>query len=263
MLRPRLIPSLLIQNEGLVKTVNFGDPTYVGDPVNAVRTFNEKGVDELIVTDIDATRQGREPNYELIANLANECRMPLCYGGGVTTADEVDRIISLGVEKVAIGAAAVEQPDLISRAAQRVGSQSIVAVIDVKTTGVMRRPEVMIRNGEKRTKLAPAELAATVEAQGAGEVLVNSIDRDGTMRGYDLKLAARIRDAVDIPLTILGGAGSLEHVSQLYAEHGVIGAAAGSLFVFKGKYRAVLINYPDASSKESLMERAKHAAQGG
>jgi len=259
-LRPRLIPCLLVHKGGLVKTVKFGDPKYVGDPINAVRIFNEKGVDELLVVDIDATRQQREPNYRLIGNLANECRMPLCYGGGVTSCAHIERIIGLGVEKVAIGAAAATRPELLAEAASRVGRQSLVAVIDVKRTGLMRRNEVVTHNATVRTGHDPIEFAKNMQEQGAGEILLNSVDRDGTMEGYDLELVARLRDSVTIPITILGGAGSLGDVEGLYKAHGIIGAAAGSLFVFKGKYRAVLINYPNGSEKDALLARAGFGA---
>lgn len=252
MLRPRLIPCLLVKNGGLVKTVRFGDAKYVGDPINAVRIFNEKEVDELTVLDIDATVQGREPNYTMIANLAAECRMPLCYGGGVKTTEQIQRIIGLGVEKVALSAAAVDTPELISEAAARVGSQSIVVVMDVKKAGLLRRYEVFTRNATKGTGLDPVAFAKKVEALGAGEVIVNSIERDGEMKGYDLDLVSRVRNAISLPLTVLGGAGSLGDIEDLIRNFGIIGAAAGSLFVFKGKYRAVLINYPGRAEKDAL-----------
>ncbi len=252
MLRPRIIPSLLVHNGGLVKTVQFGQPKYVGDPINAVRIFNEKEVDELIVADIDASRQGREPDYTLIRNLAAECRMPLCYAGGVRTAEQIERIVGLGVEKVAVGAAAVETPEIVAQAAQRVGSQSIVVVLDVKRTGLLRRYEVMTHNATKGSGRNPVDLAREAEAAGAGEILLNSVDRDGTMKGYDLDLFEQVRKAISVPMTVLGGAGSLDDISALIARHGIVGAAAGSLFVFKGKYRAVLINYPNRAEKTQL-----------
>lgn len=259
MLRPRLIVSLLVHRGGLVKTRQFGDPKYVGDPVNAVRIFNEKEVDELIVTDIDATRNGSEPNFDLIARLANECRMPLCYGGGVRDVATIDRIIDLGVEKVALSASIIADPGLISAAAAHVGAQSIVAVMDVKKTGLRRRYEVVTLNATVRTGVDPVVFARQAESAGAGEIVVNSVDRDGMMGGYDLDLLAGIRDAVSLPITSLGGAGSLEDIRQLYSEQGLIGAAAGSLFVFKGKYRAVLINYPNRREKAALMTGLKPA----
>ncbi len=256
MLRPRLIPCLLIHNGGLVKTVQFGDPKYVGDPLNAVRIFNEKEVDELMVVDIDASRHGKAPNAAVIAQLAAECRMPLCYGGGVKSPEEVERLIALGVEKVAISSAAVDTPDLVAKAAERVGSQSIVVVIDVKATGLMRKQEVVTLNATKRTGLDPVSFARKMQEQGAGEIIINSVDRDGKMQGYDLALVEKIHKAISVPLTVLGGAGSLDDVRALLDRHPVIGAAAGSLFVFKGKFRAVLINYPDAGQRDALAQYA-------
>jgi imidazole glycerol-phosphate synthase subunit HisF len=239
-----------------VKTVKFADPKYVGDPINAVRIFNEKEADELIVVDIDATRLGREPDYQMISKLANECRMPLCYGGGVRTSEQIERIIELGVEKVALGSAAVDLPDLISRAAARVGSQSVVGVIDVKQTGLSGQCEVVTCNASRRTGLDPIDFAIALQKAGAGEIVVNSVDRDGTLQGYDMDLVARLRAAISLPITVLGGAGSLADVEQLYKVHGIIGAAAGSLFVFKGRYRAVLINYPNRSERDAVLQRA-------
>ena len=256
MLRPRIIPCLLLKNGGLVKTIRFGDPKYVGDPLNAVRIFNEKEVDELMILDIDATVRGREPDYQLIGNLAAECRMPLCYGGGVNRREQVEKIIAVGVEKVALGAASIESPALISDAAKHVGSQSIVVVMDVRKMAGDDEFEVFVRNGTRATSMNPIELAALAEELGAGEVVVNSIDRDGEMKGYDIELVDRVRKAVNLPITVLGGAGSLADIEDLIRRYGVIGAAAGSLFVFKGKYRAVLINYPSQAEKDAFAARA-------
>ncbi len=252
MLRPRIIPCLLIQNGGLVKTIQFTDPKYVGDPLNAVRIFNEKEVDELMVLDIDASRLGRPPNESVIASLAAECRMPLCYGGGISSAEQVERLVSLGVEKVAISSAAVERPDLIARAAERVGSQSVAVVIDVKTTGILRRPETVVLNATKRTGLDPFAFARRMEALGAGEIVLNCVDSDGMMQGYNLAIIERMRQTIKLPLTVLGGAGSMDDIRTLVGKYPVIGAAAGSLFVFKGKYRAVLINYPSKQERDQL-----------
>ena len=253
MLCSRIIPCLLIKNSGLVKTVKFDEPKYVGDPINAVRIFNEKEVDELLVLDIDATIEGREPNHDLIKNLAAECRMPLCYGGGVTTVENFTEIISLGVEKIAISAAAVTNQSLISRAAKVVGNQSVVVVLDVRKRRFSSKYDVYTHNGKKPTKLEVVGLAKKIESYGVGEIVINSIDRDGSMQGYDLKLVEQIRNAVSVPVTALGGAGSREHISQLVEHFGVIGASAGSIFVFKGKYRAVLINYPTQLEKEKIV----------
>jgi len=256
MLRPRIIPCLLVHNNGLVKTVGFKSHKYVGDPINAVKIFNEKESDELIVLDIDATVNNAEPNYKMIANLAAECRMPLCYGGGVRTPEQAKRIIGLGVEKVAISSAAMENPDLISQVADEIGRQSVVVVLDVKKRLFGKDSEVWTHNGKKNTKRNAIEVATQVVELGAGEIVLNSIDNDGQMKGYDLVLARQLRQAVKIPITILGGAGSLEDIGALIRACGVIGAAAGSLFVFKGPYRAVLINYPSIAQRDELIQSA-------
>jgi len=256
MLRPRIIPCLLVKNGGLVKTVQFAHPKYVGDPLNAVRIFNEKEVDELTVVDIDATARNREPDYTLIRNLAAECRMPLCYGGGVKRVDQVERIVSLGVEKVAVSSAAIDNPQLVAQAAEVVGSQSIVVVMDVKKSGRDGKYELWTHNASQPTGLGPVEFAQRVEAAGAGEVVINAIDRDGVMKGYDLELNRTVREAISLPMTVLGGAGSLKDISGLISAFGIIGAAAGSLFVFKGVYRAVLISYPSRAEKDALLGQA-------
>jgi cyclase len=256
MLSARIIPCLLVQGGGLVKTRRFAEPRYVGDPINAVRIFNEKEVDELIVLDIDATRLAREPDYAMIAKLANECRMPLCYGGGVRNEAQVERIISSGVEKVSISAAAIADPGLIERSARRVGSQSIVFTLDVKKTGLLRSQEVVTHNAGVRTGRQPVAMAREMQDRGAGEIVLNMVDRDGMMTGYDLDLVAQIRAAISVPLTVLGGAGSHDDIGALIRQEHIIGAAAGSLFVFKGKYRAVLINYPNRTEKQAIIARA-------
>ncbi|MDN2708437.1 AglZ/HisF2 family acetamidino modification protein [Janthinobacterium sp. SUN118] len=260
MLRPRIIPCLLVHEEGLVKTVSFKNPKYVGDPINAVKIFNEKESDELIVLDIDATVNGVEPDYKLIADLAAECRMPLCYGGGIRTVAQAKRIISLGVEKIAISAAAIENPELIRQIADEIGSQSVVVVLDVKKRMLSKEYDVFLHNGRKNTKLNAVEVAQKAEALGAGEIVINSIENDGQMKGYDLALAEKIRAAVKLPITILGGAGSLDDVAQLIRACGVVGASAGSLFVFKGAYKAVLINYPTVQQRDELVRNTLGAS---
>ncbi len=252
MLRPRIVPCLLVKNGGLVKTVKFANPKYVGDPINAVKIFNEKEVDELMVLSIDATALGKEPDYVMIRNLAAECRMPLCYGGGIKNVEQADRIISMGVEKVAISSAAVEDPALVANLARRVGSQSVVVVMDVRGGA---RGEVFTHNGTRATKRQPVEFARQMQELGAGELVVNSIDNDGVMKGYDFELMNDVRAAVSVPLTALGGAGSLADMRKLVDSHGLVGAAAGSLFVFKGVYRAVLISYPSRVEKDALVSR--------
>lgn len=185
--------------------------------------------------------------------------MPLCYAGGVTTTEQVERIIGLGVEKVALSSAVVTNPGLITEAATRVGGQSLVVVMDVKKSGLFRRYEVFTHNGRRSAGMTAVDLARRAEAAGAGEIVVNSIDRDGAMTGYDLELVSQVRDAVSVPLTVLGGAGSLADLAALIGQHGIIGAAAGSLFVFKGRYRAVLINYPGSAEKDALYAGRAHA----
>ncbi len=256
MLRPRIIPCLLVHKGGLVKTVGFKAPKYVGDPINAVKIFNEKEVDELTVLDIDATANKAEPDYRLIANLAAECRMPLCYGGGIKTAEQAKQIIGLGVEKVAISSAAVDNPDLISRIADEIGRQSVVVVLDVKKRMLGGDYDVFTQNAQRNSKRSVSDLALLAEKHGAGELVINSIDRDGQMKGYDLALAQKVRQLVNIPITILGGAGALTDLESLIRTCGVIGASAGSLFVFKGVYKAVLINYPTLAQRDDLVKSA-------
>ncbi len=255
MLRPRITPCLLIRNGGLVKTVQFAGDKYVGDPINAIKIFNEKEADELIVLDIDASTAGSSPNVKLIAQFAVECRMPLCYGGGIKSIEDARKIIGLGVEKIAISSAAVEQPSLISAIAGAVGSQSVVVVFDVRRTP-SGGYEVWTHNARRPTGKSLRDAIAEAHGLGAGEILVNSIDNDGKMQGYDLTLATQARAATSLPMTILGGAGSLAHLGELIRECGVIGAAAGSLFVFKGPYRAVLISYPNPAQKDQLIREA-------
>ena len=252
MLRSRVIPCLLVQNKGLVKTVHFKNPKYVGDPINAVKIFNEKEVHELIVLDIDATAQNREPDFTMIKNLAAECRMPLCYGGGITTVEQAKKIISLGVEKIALSSAAVESPPLIKEIAKAIGKQSVVVVLDVKKKGLYGKYEIHTHNGKRATGKNPVEFASYLEELGIGEIVINSIDNDGLMKGYDMKLNEMIRNATNIPMTILGGAGALDHIKQALDILGIIGSGAGSLFVFKGVYKAVLISYPKHEEIEKL-----------
>lgn len=252
--RARIIPCLLVRNGGLVKTVKFGDDKYVGDPINAVRIFNEKEVDELIVLDIDATAEGREPDYRMIEHLAAECRMPLSYGGGVTSADQAKRIMGLGVEKVSLSAAAIARPPLIAEIAEQVGNQSVVVVLDVKKK-LLGGYRAYTRNGRVDAKISPVEFAREAEALGAGEIVLNAINHDGMMAGYDLTIAEQVREATRLPLTIMGGAGSLDHMREAVRRLGTIGLAAGSFFVFKGQYRAVLISYPSHVERTALQQQ--------
>jgi cyclase len=247
-----VIPCLLVKNGGLVKTVGFAQPKYVGDPINAVRIFNEKAVDEIFIADIDASVLGREPDYELIKKLAVECRMPLCYGGGVRSVEQAERLVSMGVEKVALSSAALADPTLVTRMATVVGGQSVVTVLDIRRDQ-SGAPVVWTHNGQRSTGRVASEAAKLMADSGAGEIIVNSIDNDGAMRGYDLPLIEEVLAAVSVPVTALGGAGSLAHIKTLIERFGLVGAAAGSLFVFKGVYRAVLINYPSPAEKDALL----------
>ena len=248
MLRTRVIPCLLLRNRGLVKTVRFAKPAYVGDPVNTVRIFNEKEVDELVVLDITAACERRGPQNELLREIASECFMPLTYGGGVRTLEEMHALFQLGVEKVVLGTSAFEDPSLVERAAARFGSQAVLVSIDVKQRRRMLglhagEKGVFVRNARDDTGLDPVSAARLMEQRGAGELLLTSADRDGTMGGYDLELVAQVCAAVHMPVIACGGAGSVSDLGA--AVHaGASGAAAGSLFVYQGKNRAVLINFP-------------------
>ncbi len=257
MLRPRIIPCLLLHQNGLVKTQGFKNPKYVGDPINAVKIFNEKEADELMVLDIDATVNGCEPNFDLITRLAAECRMPLCYGGGVTRVDQAVRIVNMGVEKVALSAAAIANPSLLTEMANVVGRQSVVAVLDVrKKTGLFTKGyEICTHNGKVTHKSDPVMLVKELQDAGAGEIVINSVDKDGFMEGYDLNMVVQFRNVLNVPMTFLGGVGSLEHMSQLASTMGVVGLAAGSFFVFKGRYRAVLISYPTLQQKADIFSK--------
>ena len=254
MLRPRIIPCLLIKDKGLVKTVNFKDGKYVGDPINAVRIFNEKLSDELMVLDIDASVKKVEPDFTTIEKIASECRMPLCYGGGIKNVEHAQRIFSLGVEKIALSSAAIENPSLVTKIAEKVGIQSVVVVLDVKKK-FFGGYEVMTYNGKKSHAKNPLDLVAEFQKLGAGEIVINSIDRDGTLKGYDFEIIEKIRKTTTLPVTALGGAGSIEDMGALIQKFGIIGASAGSLFVFRGKYKAVLISYPEPNIKKDLLHK--------
>lgn len=241
----------MLQDNGLVKTVNFKNPKYVGDPINAVKIFNEKEVDELAIFDIDATAKGLEPNYNLIERIANQSRMPLCYGGGVKTIEQAQKIFGLGIEKIALSSSILQDPDLITQIADRVGAQSVIVVLDIKKK-LFGGYEVFTHNGKKATGINPLDFVLKAQQLGAGEIIINSIDQDGLMKGYDMALIDKIRERISVPLTVLGGAGSLSDIEKVIQKHKIIGVAAGSLFVFKGVYKAVLINYPTKAEKENI-----------
>jgi cyclase len=251
MISPRVIPCLLISDNGLVKTKKFSEPRYVGDPLNAVRIFNEKEVDELIVLDIDASRNDSDPNLKLIELIASECRMPLCYGGGIKTARKAQEIVSLGVEKVALSHQLLQTPELAREISRSLGAQSLVAVLDVKKT-LLGGFQVFSLNGSVKSRMNPREAISVFQDFGVGEIVLNSIDDDGSREGYNFDLIDEVISHVTVPLTVMGGAGSSEDISELVARFGFLGAAAGSLFVFQGKYRAVLISYLNDVERESI-----------
>lgn len=250
MLQVRVIPCLLLRGRGLVKTVRFRQPVYVGDPINAVRIFNEKEVDELLLLDIYATRERRGPPLNLLEEISSECFMPLAYGGGIRSLADIKALFALGVEKVAINAQAVENPRLIREAADAFGSQSVMASIDAKRSwlGACR---VVTHGGINSTLHRPADFAREMERYGAGEILLNSVDRDGTMQGYDLELIRDVSRSVGVPLIACGGAGKLADFAAAVTQGGASAVAAGSMFVFHGKHRAVLINYPSRRELEA------------
>ena len=241
-LRPRVIPCLQIAGGELVKTRRFKDPLYLGDPINAVKLFNDLDCDELIVVDIRATLERREPDYALIEELATEAFMPLAYGGGITTVEQVRRIMAIGFEKVVVSTAAADG-QLVSAAAAIFGSQSIVVSVDVRKTMLGRR-EVWTRSGTRSTGVAPQIYAAQMEEFGAGELFVQSIDLEGARSGYDIALLKEMSAAVQIPVIACGGAGSLEDIHRLLQSTSCAAAAAGTMFVLHGKHKAPLISYP-------------------
>ncbi len=250
MLRSRIIPCLLLHRGGLVKTRLFKEPKYVGDPLNAVKIFNEKAVDELMFIDIDATAEGYAPQMPRLRHLAVESRMPLCYGGGITSATQAAHVVAAGFEKVSVSAAALARPALIREMSETIGSQSVVVTVDVKANRLFSGYTLYTHNGRQKHKQPLLEFCQQAVDLGAGEIVINAIDRDGQMQGYDLSLAQQVRQAVDTPMTMLGGAGNADHMQALIDTVGTVGAAAGSLFVFKGPYRAVLIRYSRPSSLE-------------
>jgi cyclase len=252
-LRTRVIPCLLLRNGGLVKTVKFADAKYVGDPINAVRIFNEKEVDELVFLDISATPAGRGPNLELVRDIATESFMPFGYGGGVRTIEQVASLVALGVEKVVLNTVATEQPGFVREASRLVGSSSVVVSIDVRRS-LFGKYEVVTCSGTRRTGLDPVEWARRVEDLGAGEIFLTAVDRDGTQKGYDVPLLRQVTDAVSIPVIASGGAGSLEDFRAAVCEGRASAVAAGSLFVFHGRHRAVLITYPEYANLQQVFE---------
>lgn len=252
MLRTRIIPALLLHNESLVKTVRFGKFTYVGDPCNTVRIFNELEVDELLFLDITASRENRSPNLKVLADIANECFMPLGYGGGIRDFDHAKAVFDIGFEKVSINSRAVENPDLITAIAGHYGSQAVIASIDVKA-GLFGGQTVRTMGGRSNSRRDPVEWAKEVEARGAGEILLTSIDREGTWDGFDLELVKRVTDAVSIPVIAHGGAGTVNHIAEVVNSANASAVALGSMVVFQKRGMGVLVNFPDNILLEEVL----------
>ena len=250
MLTTRVIPCLLLKGAGLVKTIRFKDPKYVGDPINAVKIFNDKEVDELIFLDITASREGKGPAFSTIEDIAGECFMPVAYGGGISTVEQAQRIVSMGVEKIVLNTAALRTPDLVTALSERIGASSTVVAIDVKKD-LLGRYRVFDAAQQTTTAFEPAEQAQRMVAKGAGEIFVNDVSRDGTGSGFDLTLVRTVTGAVDVPVIVCGGAGHLEDLRQA-SQAGASAVAAGSLFVYMGKHRAVMINYPPYAVLQDL-----------
>lgn len=248
MIRARVVPVLLLKGDGLVKTVKFRDPLYVGDPINTIKIFNEKEADELMLLDIDASRRGSGPAFDVINEIASECFMPLGYGGGIRSLDDIRKILALGVEKVVLNTAALRSPNIIAEASQLIGSQSVVVSIDVRRK-MFGGYEVYGMGGREPSGRDPVTLAREMQSLGAGELLLNSIDRDGTRTGFDLELVRTVAMTVDIPVVACGGAGQMRDL-RLAIDAGASAVAAGSMFVYLGKHRAVMISYPTRTEIE-------------
>jgi cyclase len=257
MLRTRVIPCLLLKNGGLVKTTRFKDPVYIGDPTNAVRIFNDKEVDELVVLDIDATPQGKSSDLARLKQIVEQAFMPVAFGGGITSLEQAAEITKLGIEKLIVNTQAVRQPNLITQMSERFGAQSVVVAIDVKYGGWNPKPKVAIAGGREVTKLDPVEHACQMVRAGAGEIFINAIDRDGTMSGYDLELLRAVAAAVPVPVIISGGAKSIADFAQA-ASAGAAAAAAGALFVFQGPRRGILISYPSQTELETVLGKTEN-----
>ena len=242
MLRPRIIPVLLLTQDGLVKTKNFTNPQYIGDPINAVKIFNEKKVDELTLLDIEVSKYNQNIKFDLLSKIASQSRMPLCYGGGIKTLDEAAQLISMGFEKISLSSSVISNPDILDEIVSTIGAQSVVVCVDVKRK-TSDDYQIYTHGGTRNTEKKLLDFVKYCETKNIGELIVNSIDNDGMMNGYDLDLAVLIRKNTNYPLTFVGGAGNTSHMESLISKVGVIGVGVGSLFVFQGKYRAVLINY--------------------
>ena len=253
MFRPRIIPVLLLNKDHLVKSVQFKNYNYIGDPINAVKIFNEMKADELVFIDIAATAEHRMISLDFVKEVGEEANMPFTVGGGIKTLEDIHKVISLGAERVLIGSQAALNPEFIRQASENFGSSTISVCLDVKKN-IFGKEKVWIQNGKKSLTYSPEDYAKFIEEMGAGEIIVQSIPKDGTMEGYDMELVKRIVDAVKIPVIALGGAGSAKHFSELYQYSPASGLAAGSLFVYQGVHKGVLISYPDHQEKSKFYE---------
>ena len=252
MLQKRVIPVLLLQDGGLVKTTRFKNPVYIGDPINAVRIFNEKEVDELVVLDIDASKKNRQPDYALLEKLAGEAFMPVAYGGGVKSREQVRQLLRLGLEKIIINTAIHSTPGLLASLSEEFGASSIVAGVDVRKN-LLGKNEVYIKGGTQKLPGKLLEICQQMEKQGAGEVLLHSIDRDGTMKGYDIAMVKEIAAQLSVPVIACGGAGGLQHIGEANQSTNAGAFAAGSMFVFHGPHKAVLISYPGYNALKKIL----------
>ncbi len=252
MLRTRIIPILLLRNESLVKTIKFNKFSYLGDPANTVRIFNEIEVDELIFLDIMASRKKRKPNFRILNEIASECFMPLCYGGGISNLEQAKKIFDIGFEKISINTQANINPGLITEIANYFGSQSVIASIDVKKN-IFKQDKVITISNTKNTKKNPILWAKEVEELGAGEILLTSIDREGTWEGFDLNLVRQVTDNVSIPVIAHGGAGNIDHIKDVVINANASAVALGSMVVFQKKDMGVLINFPDRKKLEEVL----------
>jgi len=251
MFRPRVIPVLLLKNLGLVKSVKFKNHRYIGDPINAVKIFNDKKADELVFLDINASREGRLISLDFVQRVGDEANMPFAVGGGIRTVEDIRKILGFGAEKVVLNTIAIEQPDFIKEASEAFGSSTIVVCIDVKKN-LFGKYQVVYKNARKKSSLDPLEFAKKMEENGAGEIIVQSVDKDGTYEGYDIELIKKVAEAVTIPVVALGGAKEYNDFSQATKEGLASAVAAGSLFVYYGPRHAVLISFPNKNELKEI-----------
>ncbi len=258
MYRTRVIPCLLLSDQTLVKTIRFSNPTYIGDPVNTVRIFNDLEVDELFILDIDASLKKTSPDFALLEEIASQCFMPLGYGGGIKTVEDCKRLFKIGIEKVAVNTLLLDSPEVVKEAASCFGSQSIVGIIDVKKNwlGKYKVFSRTARNQKEVDRLDVVEYARTIEGLGVGEIILYSVDRDGTFQGYDLELIKQVSEAVSVPVVACGGASSFSDLALPVHQSGASAVAAGSIFIFQNQNRSVLINFPDQSELKELFQES-------